>query len=241
MRPLFIPEILITGLLTAKGLKSFKNTFSLQADEFKHVVHEQQLNPDFKNIIDVTDEKGNEYNYKYHENYFVETISKMSKIYLKRLKIDSQEIYSSSARVNFLKQKTKEIHKVIDAYREVKHLNTKERALIIAKLESLSDRLTERMVELMFVKEDKITFNLNKNQVLMLFKLFHELDIIKGINIYDLMHFVERQVNFKNNQEIRNANKSLNTELARLKKSNSGKIQLDDTALLDLIKNILKI
>lgn len=236
-----VPDLKITDLLTDIGVIDFKNKFSLNADQFRDLDSYDRVNVKFEQKVVVTDKEGNETEYDYYDDYLKPAISKLPNTYLKDLKLKAKGIYSTDARINFLKQKEKELHSVIGAYKETIHLNSTDNELIISELENLSDRLNDRIEDLTQLANDKITFNLNKNQVLLLFRLLHELSIIKGITIYDLMHFLENHVNFKNHQEIKGANKSLNTELTRLKKSVKGVYKLNDQALLDLINDILKI
>lgn len=238
---LTIPDLKITDLLTKKGINRFKDKFSLQADEFKNLDLKERLSPEFTAEIYVTDIKGNESKYDYSQHYFPRALSKMSEIYLKDLKGEAYNIYATDARINFLNQKLSEIQQVIENYRCVEDLNSTDKAMIISELEKLSDRLSNKMQDLVQVSNDKITFNLKKNEVLILFKLFHELDIIKGISIYELMRFVENHINFKDSKEIKGANKSLNTEIARMTTAEGGKVQLNKTALLKLINSILKL
>lgn len=238
---LLIPELKITDLLTNKGFNKFKDNFTLQSIEFKNVDNKEDLSPQFTGEVLQFDSNGNEKTFCYYSDYLPHAVSNLSKSYLKELKQESKDIYATDARVNFLNQKLREIHLIIEKYRSAAHLESPEKELIISELEKLSDRLSDKMNDLIEVADDKITFDLKKNEVLLLFKLFHELGIIKGITIYDLWRFVEKHINFRDHQEIKSANKSFNTEMARLNKSKGNRFQFNDIALINLIREILKI
>lgn len=243
MKPnLFIPELNISSLITAEGINKFKAEFSRQSVEFDKMIDVVSiLKLPFNSKITIINNNGDEAEYEYFQDYFRVAINRIPDNFYKKLKVEGKKIYSDNARINFYKTKQIEVLKTLNYYSGCNHINSTEKDEIKNQLEVISDKLNKRILGLSDVANDKITFNIDKGEVLYLLKLLLELKIITGISIYELMKFAEKHFNYSKHTKISSANKSLSTYISRLETKRGNKLSYTDTDLLNFFKGVLDI
>lgn len=203
-------------------------------DEMEYAKHIKGLKGVIPIRISNLNKDGDEFHYIFENDYLLPALNDFRTAYLKRVKEEGQKIYGADARIDFLIKHSKIILKALSRMSKINYITTGQKVYIKVTLEGLLDIFEERIDQLKTKKAKKLQLNLSKGDALYLFKVLHELNLIKGSSIYDIMHFVEDNFNYAGNKEIKGANKALNTYLGR-----HSVTKFDKKTLLDFFKRIL--
>ncbi len=184
-------------------------------DEFQFDKHITGLKGVIPARIATFDMNGGEFEYVFDIDYLPVALDHYSKTFLGEVWLESRSIYGPDAKIDYLEQHSNNILKALDHLPKIKFLNAVQKDKVKTTMDTLLDAIDERISQLKLKKTNKLQLNLKKGDAVYLFKILHELNIIKGIPIYDVMRFVEDNFNFSGNKEINGANKALNTYLTR--------------------------
>lgn len=200
----------------------------LMRDE-KHMEHLKNMNPEDPNLavnyeiddisfhrenfIDVSDELGISYfesdgtitevKQNFYDDYLHPIIKSMSKNYIIQIEKKFDEKYfADPLQIKFFGEKTTNSLRTMVSNAEIaSHLNSSTKKLISSVFSEIIDFVYENYIKASYT--EKINFNLQKNEVVILFNLFLNNKIISDNNVHHFNEKLQKFFRYKEGKEFK--------------------------------------